>query len=79
VYRLVRRGSPAGGQWPGLAPVARESGTWRGKSFIRGGRAHVRQALYMPALVAIRFNEAMKTKSRSLTQADKPGRDHGNA
>jgi hypothetical protein len=33
----------------------------------------------MPALVAIRFNEAMKTKSRSLTQADKPSRDHGNA
>jgi transposase len=58
----------------GLAPVARESGTWRGKSFIRGGRAHVRQALYMPALVAIRFNEPLKTKYRSLTQAGKPAK-----
>jgi transposase len=27
------------------APVARQSGQWKGKSFIRGGRANVRQAL----------------------------------
>jgi transposase len=40
----------------GLAPITRQSGSWRGKSFIRGGRAQLRQALYMPALVAIRFN-----------------------
>jgi transposase len=58
----------------GLAPVARESGTWRGKSFIRGGRAQVRQALYMPALVAMRFNEPLKTKYRALTQAGKPAK-----
>jgi len=58
----------------GLAPVARESGTWRGKSFIRGGRAQVRQALYMPALVAVRFNEPLKTKYRALTQAGKPAK-----
>ena len=38
----------------GLAPITRQSGAWKGKSFIRGGRAHLRQALYMPALVAIR-------------------------
>src|SRR5579875_3715202 len=44
----------------GLAPVARQSGTWRGKSFIRGGRAHLRQALYMPALVAARFNPDLR-------------------
>jgi len=36
----------------GLAPITRQSGTWKGKSFIRG-RANLRQALYMPALVAI--------------------------
>jgi transposase len=35
----------------GLAPVARQSGQWKGKSLIRGGRANVRQALYMPAMV----------------------------
>jgi transposase len=58
----------------GLAPVARESGTWRGKSFIRGGRAQVRTALYMPALVAIRFNEPLKTKYCALTQAGKPAK-----
>ena len=58
----------------GLAPIARESGTWRGKSFIRGGRAHVRQALYMPALVAVRFNEPLKTKYRELIRAGKPAK-----
>ncbi|WP_420874094.1 hypothetical protein [Novosphingobium olei] len=29
--------------------MARQYGQWKGKSFIRGGRANVRQALYMPA------------------------------
>lgn len=56
----------------GLAPVARESGTWRGKSFIRGGRAHLRQALYMPALVAMRFNEPLRAKYQALIAAGKP-------
>jgi transposase len=56
----------------GLAPMARESGQWRGKSFIRGGRAHVRQALYMPALVAMRFNAPFTTKYEALIQAGKP-------
>ena len=35
----------------GLAPIARDSGQHSGKRFIRAGRAHLRQALYMPALV----------------------------
>lgn len=58
----------------GLAPVARESGTWRGRSIIRGGRAHLRQALYMPALVAMRFNEAMRAKYVAMTEAGKPAK-----
>jgi transposase len=58
----------------GLAPVARESGTWRGKSFIRGGRAHLRQALYMPALVAMRFNAPLKAKYGALVSAGKPAK-----
>ncbi len=58
----------------GLAPVARQSGTWKGKSFIRGGRANLRQALYMPALVAIRFNEEMETKYKTMTEAGKPAK-----
>lgn len=55
----------------GLAPVTRESGQWKGKSFISGGRAGLRQALYMPALVAIRFNVDLKAKYQALTKAGK--------
>ena len=56
----------------GLAPMARDSGQHRGKRFIRGGRAPLRQALYMPALVAVRFDAAMKTKYEALLAAGKP-------
>lgn len=56
----------------GLAPIARDSGQHSGKRFIRGGRAHLRQALYMPALVAIRFNADMKANYQALLAAGKP-------
>ncbi|MDJ0945571.1 MAG: transposase [Kiloniellales bacterium] len=56
----------------GLAPVVRQSGTWRGKAHIRGGRATLRQALYMPALVAARFNPDLKTLYKRLLSAGKP-------
>ena len=46
----------------GLAPVTRESGYWKGRSFIQGGRHRVRQLLYMPALVAARHNPDLKRK-----------------
>ncbi len=49
-----------------------QTGTWHGKSFIKEGRAHLRQALYMPALVAIRFNKPLMTKYNALTNAGKP-------
>jgi len=55
----------------GLAPIARQSGNWKGKSYIRGGRQQVRQALYMPALVAIRFNADLKAKYEQLIKAGK--------
>jgi len=58
----------------GLAPITRQSGTWKGKSFIRGGRANLRQALYMPALVAIRFNQQMGAKYQTMTNAGKPAK-----
>jgi transposase len=58
----------------GLAPVARQSGQWKGKSFIRGGRANVRQAFYMPALVAARFNPDLKAKYQQLIAAGKPAK-----
>lgn len=56
----------------GLAPIARDSGQHRGKRHIRGGRAQLRQALYMPALVATRFNPDMKAKYKALVAAGKP-------
>jgi transposase len=58
----------------GLAPIARQSGRWIGHAFIRGGRASLRQALYMPALVAARFNPDMKVKYRALIDAGKPAK-----
>ena len=40
----------------GLAPMTRQSGTWQGKARIQGGRRHLREALFMPALVAMKKN-----------------------
>jgi transposase len=56
----------------GVAPMTRESGQWRGKSFIQGGRKVVRDALYMPALVAMRFNPDLKAKYQAMIKAGKP-------
>lgn len=58
----------------GLAPIARQSGRWTGRAFIRGGRANLRQALYMPALVAARFNPDLKAKYCQLREAGKPAK-----
>lgn len=58
----------------GLAPIARQSGRWTGKAFIKGGRANVRCALYMPALVATRFNPDMKAKYTQMIDAGKPAK-----
>jgi transposase len=56
----------------GLCPFTRQSGQWRGKSFIAGGRASVRAALFMAAMVAARFNPILKTFYARLTAAGKP-------
>jgi transposase len=55
----------------GLAPVARQSGTWQGKERIQGGRAALRQALYFPAIAAARFNPDLKRKYEALIAAGK--------
>ena len=55
----------------GLAPVTQKSGNWQGKSRIQGGRATLRQALYMPALVAIRFNPPLKAIYQALRKTGK--------
>lgn len=56
----------------GLAPFTRQSGTWRGKSFIGGGRTGVRTALFMGALVAKQHNPVLKTFFDRLVMAGKP-------
>jgi transposase len=56
----------------GLAPWTRQSGKWRGKSFIGGGRSSVRRVLFMGALVAARFNPELKQFRDRLVGAGKP-------
>lgn len=56
----------------GLAPYTRQSGQWRGKSFIGGGRKSVRTALFMGAMVAKRHNPILKAFFDRLVAAGKP-------
>ena len=56
----------------GVAPMTRESGKWRGKAVIQGGRKHLRQALYMPALVAMKRNPDLARKYDTMRAAGKP-------
>lgn len=58
----------------GLAPMTRQSGQWSGKAFIQGGRKHLRDALYMPAVVAARHNPDMKRFYERLIDAGKPAK-----
>lgn len=55
----------------GLAPWTRQSGRWKGKSFIGGGRAGVRSALFMGALVAVKHNRTLKAFYQRLLAAGK--------
>lgn len=56
----------------GLAPFVRQSGQWRGRSFIAGGRSAVRSALFMGAMVAKRWNPILKAFFDRLIAAGKP-------
>ena len=56
----------------GLAPWTRQSGRWKGKSFIGGGRSCVRAALFMGALVAARYNPVLKAFKERLIATGKP-------
>ncbi|WP_423208315.1 transposase [Paracoccus yeei] len=55
----------------GLAPMTQQSGKWQGKERITGGRSSIRRAIYMPALVAIRFNRDLHDKYQQLLKAGK--------
>lgn len=56
----------------GLAPWTRQSGKWKGKSFIGGGRGKVRAVLFMAALVASRHNPVLKAFRDRLVESGKP-------
>ena len=55
----------------GRAPIAPGSGPYRGEGFIGGGRANLRQAITMPALLTPGFNVDLKAKWSSLHAAGK--------
>jgi transposase len=56
----------------GLAPFNRDSGQFRGRRSIWGGRAGVRSALYMAALTAYRRNPVIARFAERLTAKGKP-------
>jgi transposase len=56
----------------GLAPFTRQSGQWRGRSFIGGGRTTVRSAVFMGAMVAKKHNPVLKVFFDRLVAAGKP-------
>lgn len=56
----------------GLAPYARESGNFKGKSFVSGGRAIPRKALYMCALTTIKYHLPLKDFYDRLRSKNKP-------
>jgi transposase len=58
----------------GLAPVARDSGAFRGRRMIVGGRAHVRRILYMATVAAIKYNPVIRAFFHRLVSAGHPGK-----
>lgn len=55
----------------GLAPYSHDSGRYRGRRMIRGGRPFVRKVLYMATVAAIRFNPIVKAMYGRLVEAGK--------
>jgi len=58
----------------GVAPFNRDSGRWRGRRTIAGGRWRVRSALYMAVLVAIRRHLPLAATYHRLRAAGKPAK-----
>jgi len=56
----------------GVAPFTRQSGQWRGKSFIAGGRRSVRAALFVATMAAVRHNSIIRDFRQRLLAAGKP-------
>lgn len=68
---LGRASSKAIALLAGLAPLACDSGATIGERHIRGGRGHVRNVLYMPAVAATRCNPDLATFYKRLREAGK--------
>lgn len=60
------------GALAGLAPRTRQSGSSRGRESIGGGRMKLRTALYLPSILAIRFDPILKTFYERLLKNNKP-------
>ena len=56
----------------GLAPMNRESGTYKGKRRIRGGRAKIRKVMYMAMMSTIQSNPKFKREYHALVAKGKP-------
>jgi transposase len=56
----------------GVAPINRDSGAFRGRRMVMGGRASVRTALYMPTLTAIRHNPPLQAFYQRLIKRGRP-------
>ena len=56
----------------GLAPFTQQSGAWRGKSSIAGGRTMIRSAMFVVALTAMRRNPVLSKAYKSLVEKGKP-------
>jgi transposase len=56
----------------GVAPFTRQSGQWRGKAFIAGGRSNVRAALFLATMAAVRHNPTIRAFRQRLLAKGKP-------
>jgi transposase len=58
----------------GVAPINRDSGTFRGRRMVAGGRSSVRRVLFMATLTAVRFNPPVRRLDQRLIQAGRPAK-----
>ena len=58
----------------GVAPLARDSGTMKGKRMVFGGRASVRSVLYLAAVVGVRHNHVIREFYLRLRERGKPAK-----
>jgi transposase len=57
-----------------VAPILCDSGQFRGRAMIQGGRFQIRKTLYMPILTCIKFNPSLKIFYQHLKNQGKPSK-----